>query len=63
MGMKQPKGKPKKINGTISSPKEASCYTKIGNAATSAHPAEVKNLRNSNMPEVKSTGGSGNPSY
>lgn len=57
MGMKDPKGKPQKIGGTVSSPKDATCYEKMGNAATSAHPVDgPKNIGNSSMPKPTSSG-------
>lgn len=53
MGMKEPKGKAQKIAGTVSSPKDANQYGKIGNASTAPANVGTANIRNSNMPNPK----------
>lgn len=55
MGMKPPKGHPKKIGGTVSSPKDTNNYKKIGNASTAPKDKGVSNLHNSGMPKPKAS--------
>jgi len=58
MAMKEPRGQAKPIVGAVSKPdNSASCYNKMGNAATSAHPIEgAQKIGESALPPPKGTG-------
>jgi hypothetical protein len=56
MGMKQPRGMAKPIEGAVSKPKDVTCYEGVGNGITKPKPTGNENVGNSSTPDPKDTG-------